>query len=476
MAGEFAFDDVRGTGVVVCESGGVTFAIENYSVGVPLNIAGDAEAGITRVKEEKTQQARNPNIKFWGEDNLMPNEQIEHIETNVLLSRAMEERASFHFGKGVYPFLEIVENGKRRVEPIFDAEISDFFELNRLNSLYFPESCADYEVFKIIPPELILSRDRKKINRLFHQKTMSMRWEQQNPSSMVTEHVYLSDYWDLNPGPLDYAKREALNPYYAADHLLQGKSFNYIFPCSLPSRRNRSYPVPSWYALVRSKWLQISNAVPEVKDAIFKNQMILKYHVRIPYSYWPMKYHDWTTKTQAQRTALISEEMDRMNTWLTDKKNSGKAFFSGYGFDPVTQKEYPGWVIEAIDDKLKDGAFIPDSKEASAHIVYGTGLHSALMGINMAAGQGSGSGSDIREAFLLHQAKMGIDRAITLSPIEFIADYNGWKKRLNKENARLKFGYLDLDVSETQDKNPTGTQNKVDGKDVDKNPTGTEKN
>jgi hypothetical protein len=485
MKEEFVFNEASGTGVYTKGGSGLTFAIEGYSAGVPVKnaLSTKPDATITRFKDEKNPQQRNPNIKFWGDNNLWPNEAIDHVENNVLLSEAMRSRQAFHVGKGVYPFMERVENNKRIVEPVFDSEIEDFFDLNLLNSHYFPESAGDYEIFKIIAPELVLSRDRKKINRIFHQKTFSMRWENQNPQTMLTENVYFSDYWDMNPGVGDYVKRPALNPYYATEHLQQGKDFNYIFPCSLPSRRNRSYPLPSWFAIVLSKWLKISNAVPEVKDAIFTNQMILKYHVQIPYSYWPMKYKDWATMEQKERTGIVDTEIANLNTFLTDKKNSGKAFISGYGFDPITQREYPGFVISAIDDKLKEGAFIPDVKEAALHIAYGTGMHTALMGVNIAEGQGGGSGSDIREAYLLQQAKMGIDRFISLSPIDYTASFNGWKKRLadsyrakfNAE-ARLKFGYMDIDTTMTQDKNPSGKENKLGGETVDKNKTNGEKN
>jgi hypothetical protein len=82
-----------------------------------------------------------------------------------------------------------------------------------------------------------------------------------------------------------------------------------------------------------------------------------------------------------------------------------------------------------IEDKLREGTFLEDSREASQHLRSALGLDSALTGDGPGKGMGAGSGSDKRIALNIYVALQQPYREVLFEPLYFIAEYNGWTKR-----------------------------------------------
>ena len=124
--------------------------------------------------------------------------------------------------------------------------------------------------------------------------------------------------------------------------------------------------------------------------------------------------------------------------------------------DNETNKYEPLIDIQTIDNAVKLGKdFIPDSQEATGHILFATGMDPSIVGVSTPGGKmGAGSGSDKREALTIYQTKLWNPRNKSLEWLEFVRDYNGW-------NPNYKFGFIDLDASQTLDENPNGKQNKI---------------
>ena len=81
------------------------------------------------------------------------------------------------------------------------------------------------------------------------------------------------------------------------------------------------------------------------------------------------------------------------------------------GLTQFLLKNFEEWKIEPIDNtKFKDGAHISDSQAANSEIVTALGLTPALLGGHLPGGSETGSGSNKREAFTIHQAQCGLDR------------------------------------------------------------------
>ncbi|MEL6358995.1 MAG: hypothetical protein AAFQ01_03560, partial [Bacteroidota bacterium] len=93
--------------------------------------------------------------------------------------------------------------------------------------------------------------------------------------------------------------------------------------------------------------------------------------------------------------------------------------------DYQTGKPMGRIIIEAVDDKIKNDAWVPSSETADAQIVQGVGLHPSQVGLAPQGGKmGAGSGSDQRESFNTGITLNTLEQKIVLEPLNFIAHYN----------------------------------------------------
>jgi len=115
-------------------------------------------------------------------------------------------------------------------------------------------------------------------------------------------------------------------------------------------------------------------------------------------------------------------------------------------------KQVSALTITAIDDKLKDGIYLPEAAAANSEILVAIGVDATLIGgAGIPGGAlGAGSGSDKREAFLILQALSKTNRETTLEIFEFIQQYNNWDPTITPS--------FENTILTTLDKNPTGTQ------------------
>jgi hypothetical protein len=63
---------------------------------------------------------------------------------------------------------------------------------------------------------------------------------------------------------------------------LQKKKYNFITATYYPLVDENYYPKADWHAVDRSGWMDVANSVPELKQALFENQMHFKYIVYVP--------------------------------------------------------------------------------------------------------------------------------------------------------------------------------------------------
>jgi len=99
---------------------------------------------------------------------------------------------------------------------------------------------------------------------------------------------------------------------------------------------------------------------------------------------------------------------------------------------------------------------LPDSQAANSEILFALGVDPCLIGAGIPGGKlGAGSGADKREAFWMLNAEMGVYRQISLEPLYFIRDFNGW-------DPEIQFDYVTVDTSQTQDQHPTKTEKRID--------------
>ncbi len=383
----------------------------------------------------------------WGDANDEPQAIMNDLKLNAIARRALQIRTAAHFGKGVVAYRgEIDENGNEKKVIVTDEEVLDFFRINNIN-LQYSELVHHLEVMGNAFPELILNKKGDKINRINLLDPAYCRWEVMKASSRRIENVYYSANWP-SPSSDEYDLIPTFDPLKYTENK-SGHSKKFVFPIFYKEIGSTYYHSAVWNGIRAGGWLGVSNKIPALKLAIFKNQMSIKYHIEIPDDYFTTRYPH-PTFTEAQREEKRVEKLTELNKFLTDTENSGKSIATFFFYDKAARKELPGWKINVIQNKLKDDAYLPDSQASNSEILFGIGIDPVLVG-HMPGAQLGSSGSSKREAWWTLVNTMHVSRAVSLQLLDFIRDFNGWDKT-------IKFAFVDVDTSQTQDQHPSKTE------------------
>jgi hypothetical protein len=87
-------------------------------------------------------------------------------------------------------------------------------------------------------------------------------------------------------------------------------------------------------------------------------------------------------------------------------------------------KDFGGWRITPIDDKIKDGILLADSSEATIKIFSATSIDPSLHGLIPGAGGSNRSGSDKREALNIYMSLIAPHDHLVMQPFIFAHQVN----------------------------------------------------
>lgn len=410
--------------------------------GFIMSIKGLEQPEPISTKAEVTQADSNPYAK-WGDNNDKPNLILAEIEKNEVVYRANEFNKATHIGKGLTYFKPVIENGQRRIEFLIDQEIEDWMEANNIQYV-MKHLVEQYENVGNTFPELILSKDRRKIARLLSKDASWSRWGKQNPSSgLVDKHFYTSDW--ANAKKENWSETVVLNSTFPLEDLMANtKDFNFIYRIP-PIQTNRFYyDMASVEILMNSGTLELMNLNAQALKAMMKNQMGAYWHVEITEDYFNWKYGaaEWQKikASKTKRDKAYSEIREEIEKYLTGPDSKGKIIITGCMFDRNTGKKIPGISFTQLEHKIKQGEWIPELQQYIANIFYGMGVDPATIGVGNQE-RTMNSGSEKKSAFWNTQATLFNERLITLMPINFISRVNGWYAK------GIRFGYIDEDTN-----------------------------
>lgn len=398
-------------------------------------------------------------IASWGTNNKYPQEIIEQMTAGSGRS-GLRFRRKAHYGGGIILYDDKPdENGKKSIKLLNVTdfpEIETFFKKSQIKK-YTKEIISDLEWLYICFPEYILQDNYQKITRVKRQKAAWCRYEVINAVNGLIENIYISQKFGRESVNIDseyVSTVPHIDPYWSVEEVKEYCQKNqikkFIRPAFYPLIDEAYYPSADWHVVVRNGWLKVASGVPELKEAIAKNQSIIKYQIEIDERYFETKYYpEWKDKKVQDRITIREELIDSINQSLVGNKNAGKSIQSMMFIDDKGVQT-SAIKITAIDDKLKDGSFLPDAEAANSEILVAMSVDSSLIGGSGIPGGkiGSGSGSDKRVAFNIHQALNKDDREYSMDTLEFVFEYNAWTP---------KIGIQDTEIT-TLDKNPTGTQ------------------
>lgn len=400
-------------------------------------------------------------IASWGKLNDYPQKVQEAVRLNGSASSGLRFLRKAHYGNGLILFKEeVTEEGKQKPKlvPISSMpEIDSFFKNSQIRR-FTQETIMDLEWWSLACPEYILSNNFATINRVKRQKTAWCRFELMNEENGLVEHIYISERFGKGSVDLEgeYVEKVPLiDSYWSPEQVKQYCKNNnikkFIRPVFYPLLDEAFYPKPEWQSILNSGWLDVANSVPELKKALFKNQMTIKYIIEIDERYFQTIYQgEWNQFKPEDRKEIRQKVIDNINDGLVGNQKAGKTIQSMMltGSD---NKQYSAVKITAIDDKLKDGSYLPEAEAANSEVLFALGVDPTLIGAGIPGGKlGAGSGSDKREAFTILSALKKTDRETTLEILEFIQQYNNW-------DPKIKFGFQHTQLT-TLDANPTGKQ------------------
>lgn len=413
--------------------------------------------------EDKTQNK----IASWGANNDFPQVLLEDVRKNGAATAGLNAVRDNHYGGGFVLFEETFEPDskgeiKRKLTQksmLQFPEIDNFFKRNQLKK-FFKETIADLEYFAIAFPEYVLSNDYNSIYEVYRQKTAQCRLELMDEKTGIIKNIWISTKWHKTASLVDgvYAKPiPYINPEWSAEKVKEyckkHKIERFVRPVHYAMMDENYYPIATWHSAYFSKWIQVSNSIPEFKKALFENQSTIKYHIEVDNDYFKAKYEEaWEDFTVDEKETKRKEFVDFIDEALRSTKNTGKSIWSMIYRDE-DGKEIPGLKVTAIDDKLKDGAFLPDGEVANNEILSAISVDGCIISSGTPGSMGAGSGSDKRVAWDILSARSKPKREYTTSIFEFIQQYNNW-------NASLVGAFEDTQIT-TLDKNPTGTQKAV---------------
>jgi hypothetical protein len=412
----------------------------------------------------------NQAIVWWGKRNNYPLEVLELAIQSPELLALLDFMTTVIYGDGIG--YEVIDPKTGHYVPCYDQEVQDWLNANCVDD-WLLENIMDCTWFNHGFAEMILTKNRQYICSIGHQEAAFCRFSKQDKITGYNNSVFINANWPNGSVGDDYTTEvPTINPndLNKVDTVRNGTSFKYIFSTTYPFPGKLTYQLTSWHALFSSKWFDISKMIPILKYALMKFQMTIKYLIEVPEEFWAIQARDrldrvWGEMKPLERNNLKKLVKKEMDDFLTGPENSGKAFMTTFGWDKVNKMKIPGVSITVLDDKLKDGSYNMDTKEASGQFARAVGLPLALMGPLSSGDMGAGSGSDARIHWNILNNRLKTRKLKAVKPLNFVADFNGWTKRLPGFRFYLKNSVMDtLDVNHS-------TSNPAPGQAAPKTPT-----
>lgn len=397
----------------------------------------------------------------WGEDNLLPNHLLEKIGKNDIVSANLKFNRDVCFGLGPKLVRATDRDSRGNIREwatVEDGPEFEFFERNDI-PLYVLQQLTDMIYFYNAFPEISFNRTKNQVETIKHREAVFSRWSIMNSRGQINFHYYCGDWDEATKKDIictrvldEYDTLTDLQKYAATKQRL-------IYPAYMPSPGRPYYSRPEWYSIFNSGWYDHSCMVPQLKKAILKNQLGVKYIIYISPKYFEdickkegIDMHD-RKKVQDR----IDKEKKAFSDFLSGERNANKTIMALKELMPSANGtvEHKWIEIVPIANDLKGGEYIDDTESTANIICYAMGVHSALIGATPGKNSSTIGGSNARELYMMKQALMKpvVDR--TMRPLKIIKNYNKWDKDIYITIPEYIFTTLDQNKSGKQESTNT---------------------
>lgn len=368
----------------------------------------------------------------------------KYLKKVPALRAAVNYKTDLALGQGVAAYyLDDIKDGKEIYRSIDIPEVNKFLRQRNIRRYYEAAYRNLYE-YGFCAPQIRMNDKGTFAAAINVQEAPVVRYTQKNKGYI--EHAIISAKWRAGNVtlPEDFDILPVLNTLDGEDIMYAHAKVlkNFVFPLDKGTTGNSYYPLPPWFSSQASGHLDISLKIAEYINAMFDNQMSIKYHIRIPYAYWEKKYpiYEYSTdELKLKRKELISKDIDEIENSLTDSKNAKKAIISHFELNPQGKPEEK-WEIDVIDDKYTSDQYLPHTQASNAETFISMGVNPLIKGMAQASGPyaNSSGGSNIREAYLIDLAHTWNDRQEVHDPIELMLRINFPKLDTNLLEVRTR--------------------------------------
>lgn len=394
------------------------------------------------------------NICQWGDDNLLPQNLLKQFKKTDAAIAGFEVLKTAHFGNKFKLFQEIetetgVELRQRSINSF--PEILDFFKATKWDKT-ISAIIHDFEMWWLSIPEFLVSPDQNKIISVKRHQTPWCRFSLPNEKTGFIEEVIINSDWENYDEKFNH-KIPVLPDMASADeikeYIKKKKIFNFVIPVMNIKDNEKIYPVVSWHSAFFNGWVETVLSVPEFKKFMFQNQLHFKYVVYISDEFMVRKFgaEDWQEFSPEEKEKHREDLVNKIDEHMSGNEASGRSLISPY-FTDANGNLMKGIEIHAVDDKIKDGNFLPDAAAGNSQILFAMGVDPSIVGAGIPGGKNlSGSGSDKREAYTILGTRQPMKRIHTLEVFNFIRDFNGWDPTLEGNFPNQILTTLDKETS-----------------------------
>lgn len=437
---------------------------KNVHVGkATVAVSGVGKSGVPetlKVVIDPSNEDISAEIVQWGSDNLYPqNFYNKKFLKNGAAVGGINTLSTTIYGNGFGLHKKVkTEAGKIELQEQLLEDFPDIetFVLENNLDKYWDGKTKDLSLFEIAFTEHVISVNGESIARVKRHQAAHCRFAKMDASGTIP-YVFVNTDWSAAKKefstPIVFFDKDKLTPLEIKEICKEKGITNFCTASKYAFIDENYYPKAGWHAVDRNGWMDVANSVPELKQALFENQMHFKYIVYISDYYFESYYkEEWDDFDAEKRQKMREDLAETIDEHMSGNKASGRSLVSPIFED--NGKFVEGIKVDVIDNKLKDGSYLPDASAANSEILFAIGVNPAIIGAGTPGGSNlGGSGSNIREAYTVLSASLVPKRIYVSDDWLFWRAFNNWDKSL--------IGMFSGVNLTTLDKNPNGQENVI---------------
>lgn len=367
----------------------------------------------------------------WGCDDRLPTDVRCKIMKSPMASSAVYKLIKMMYGNGLVYYRNSDLREGSTVERARIPAVEQWLTRNRIDTKWLMPQLTDYRFVVNTFSEIILNKRGDFITGLFHKPAEFSRLSKQNRDNLLIEYLYYSTHFGTGKVPPnnEWVKIDLL-PWWQTEEFIEKKVKTGVRKFAWHSRLEtpgvKYYARAPWLGLFRKNgWVDASIAVPEVVNAMMRNQVVITYQISIPESYFTIRYIEWDSYTDDKRNDIIDELIKDINATLAGTDNLYKSITTVFRQNEMNGAAEGMIEIKPIGDQIKKDSWVPTSDVADAQVVQGFGLHPSQLGLGTKnGGMGAGSGSDQREGYNTEITINTMEQQIVLESLNFCMKFN----------------------------------------------------